>query len=169
MIKIYTDGSCIGNPGPGGWAAIILNGDKQNIVSGKKKLQPLIKKMEQDRFHITIVERSDFLAKHIRDADFAIASNGRTVFEIGALNVPLIAVSVKSIEQNHSFVEDASIGFHVNFYKKIDEDLIKKRINQMMSFRARQNFIRNLEKIDLLKGVDRVINKIMHEYEKNNN
>ena len=37
MIKIYTDGSCIGNPGPGGWAAIILSGDKQNIISGKKK------------------------------------------------------------------------------------------------------------------------------------
>ena len=37
MIKIYTDGSCIGNPGPGGWAAIILNGDNQNIISGKKK------------------------------------------------------------------------------------------------------------------------------------
>ena len=37
MIKIYTDGSCIGNPGPGGWAAIILNGNKQNIISGGKK------------------------------------------------------------------------------------------------------------------------------------
>ena len=37
MIKIYTDGSCIGNPGPGGWAAIILNGDKKDIISGKKK------------------------------------------------------------------------------------------------------------------------------------
>ena len=37
MIKIYTDGSCIGNPGSGGWAAIILNVDKQNIISGKKK------------------------------------------------------------------------------------------------------------------------------------
>ena len=37
MIKIYTDGSCIGNPGSGGWAAIILNDEKQNIISGKKK------------------------------------------------------------------------------------------------------------------------------------
>ena len=36
-IKIYTDGACIGNPGPGGWAAIILNGDKQDIISGRKK------------------------------------------------------------------------------------------------------------------------------------
>ena len=30
-IKIYTDGACIGNPGPGGWAAIIL---KENKLSG---------------------------------------------------------------------------------------------------------------------------------------
>jgi len=37
MIKIYTDGSCIGNPGSGGWAVIILNGDKQDIISGRKK------------------------------------------------------------------------------------------------------------------------------------
>ena len=37
MIKIYTDGSCIGNPGSGGWAAIIFNGDKQDIISGRKK------------------------------------------------------------------------------------------------------------------------------------
>ena len=37
MIKIYTDGSCIGNPGSGGWAAIILDGDKQDIISGRKK------------------------------------------------------------------------------------------------------------------------------------
>ena len=28
MIKIYTDGSCIGNPGKGGWAAIIIT-DKE--------------------------------------------------------------------------------------------------------------------------------------------
>ena len=49
-------------------------------------------------------------------ADFAIASNGRTIFEIGALNVPLIGVSVKAIEQNHTFIEDNKVGFHVNFY-----------------------------------------------------
>ncbi len=35
MIEIYTDGSCIGNPGPGGWGAIIL-ADKKYIVSGNE-------------------------------------------------------------------------------------------------------------------------------------
>ena len=32
--KIYTDGSCIGNPGKGGWAAIIINNGKKKIISG---------------------------------------------------------------------------------------------------------------------------------------
>ena len=37
MIKIYTDGSCIGNPGNGGWAAIIIKDGKKNKVKGSKK------------------------------------------------------------------------------------------------------------------------------------
>ena len=36
MIKIYTDGSCIGNPGKGGWAAIIIENKKQKIISGSE-------------------------------------------------------------------------------------------------------------------------------------
>ena len=37
MIKIYTDGSCIGNPGKGGWAAIILNNGKKTEIKGGMK------------------------------------------------------------------------------------------------------------------------------------
>ena len=37
MIKIYTDGSCIGNPGQGGWAAIILDEGKKTKIKGSKK------------------------------------------------------------------------------------------------------------------------------------
>jgi len=33
-IEIYTDGSCIGNPGPGGWAAIIFADDDKHEISG---------------------------------------------------------------------------------------------------------------------------------------
>ena len=36
--KIYTDGACSGNPGPGGWAAIILVDDKiKDEISGSEK------------------------------------------------------------------------------------------------------------------------------------
>lgn len=33
-ITIYTDGACSGNPGPGGWAAIIIYADKEVSISG---------------------------------------------------------------------------------------------------------------------------------------
>ncbi len=38
MIKIYTDGSCLGNPGKGGWAAIILDDGKKTELKGSKKV-----------------------------------------------------------------------------------------------------------------------------------
>ena len=37
MIKIYTDGSCLENPGNGGWAAIINNDGKVKKISGNEK------------------------------------------------------------------------------------------------------------------------------------
>ena len=37
MIKIYTDGSCLGNPGNGGWAAIIIDNNKKIQIKGSKK------------------------------------------------------------------------------------------------------------------------------------
>ena len=37
MIKIYTDGSCLENPGDGGWAAIIISDKQKKIISGNQK------------------------------------------------------------------------------------------------------------------------------------
>ena len=37
MIKIYTDGSCLENPGNGGWAAIIIDNEKKTQIKGSKK------------------------------------------------------------------------------------------------------------------------------------
>ena len=37
MITIYTDGSCLTNPGNGGWAAIINENNEKKIISGNEK------------------------------------------------------------------------------------------------------------------------------------
>lgn len=34
---LYTDGACSGNPGPGGWAALIIDGDVEREVSGAER------------------------------------------------------------------------------------------------------------------------------------
>ncbi len=33
-VEIYTDGACSGNPGPGGWAAILIFGEVEKEISG---------------------------------------------------------------------------------------------------------------------------------------
>ena len=36
-VIIYTDGSCLGNPGKGGWAAIIIKNEKEEEIFGSEK------------------------------------------------------------------------------------------------------------------------------------
>ena len=55
MIRIYTDGSCLNNPGNGGWAAIINNngdiikisGSEKNTTNNKMELMAPIKALQK--------------------------------------------------------------------------------------------------------------------------
>ena len=33
-VTIYTDGACSGNPGPGGWGAVLMYGEHRKEISG---------------------------------------------------------------------------------------------------------------------------------------
>jgi ribonuclease HI len=35
IMDIYTDGSCLGNPGPGGWGAILRGGEDRELSGGE--------------------------------------------------------------------------------------------------------------------------------------
>lgn len=37
-VTIYTDGACSGNPGPGGWAALLLYGTQERVLTGAEPL-----------------------------------------------------------------------------------------------------------------------------------
>ena len=37
-VLIYTDGACSGNPGPGGWGAILKYGEVEKELSGGEEL-----------------------------------------------------------------------------------------------------------------------------------
>ena len=60
--KIYTDGACVGNPGPGGWAAVLLiENEKKEIFGGTKlttnnrmELMAVIKALENVKFNSRI-------------------------------------------------------------------------------------------------------------------
>ncbi len=37
MVEIYTDGACSGNPGPGGWGAVLVYGQHEKELSGGER------------------------------------------------------------------------------------------------------------------------------------
>ena len=71
MIRIYTDGSCLGNPGPGGWAAVIEgNGAKRTVVgreddttNNRMEILAAIRGLETtgERSEVTVISDSQYL------------------------------------------------------------------------------------------------------------
>ena len=46
VVEIYTDGACSGNPGPGGWGAVLRYGDQQKELSGGEPADTTNNRME---------------------------------------------------------------------------------------------------------------------------
>ena len=72
-IDLYTDGACSGNPGPGGWAAILRWRDKERILAGGEKLTT------NNRMELTAVIRGLEALKE--PCQVAVYSDSRYVVE----------------------------------------------------------------------------------------
>lgn len=131
----------------------------------KEKIQKFSREMNNRGFDIHIVEKVELLSKHMIDCDYVITSNGRTVFEVASLGIPLISVSVNKRERQHNFVENNKVGYHIDFTQKGSDLVLKKCIKQMEKMENRKKFISNLQKQNLRKGIDKVTSIILTEYE----
>ena len=77
MIKIYTDGSCLNNPGNGGWAAIIninnnvkkISGSVKDTTNNKMELMAPIKALQEikEKQPIEIYTDSQYVRLGITD------------------------------------------------------------------------------------------------------
>ena len=73
-VTIYTDGACSGNPGPGGWGAILeymghekeLSGGEKSTTNNRMELTAVIKALEALKEPCTVELYSD--SKYVIDA-----------------------------------------------------------------------------------------------------
>lgn len=75
-VTIHTDGSCIGNPGPGGWAAILSSGGVSKEFSGgearttnnRMEMTAIIQGLSKlkERCDVTVVSDSKYVIDNIR-------------------------------------------------------------------------------------------------------
>lgn len=76
-IEIYTDGACKGNPGPGGWGAVLryaanekhLYGGEDNTTNNRMELMAAIRALEavKQPCHITLTTDSQYVRKGITE------------------------------------------------------------------------------------------------------
>ena len=77
MITVYTDGACKGNPGQGGWGALILENDttreiyggESNTTNNRMELMAVIKALEllKEQNDITVFTDSTYVQKGISE------------------------------------------------------------------------------------------------------
>lgn len=78
MITIYTDGACKGNPGPGGWGALIVDGDtdprelcggEAGTTNNRMELLAVIRALESiaDGGEIALYTDSQYVQKGITE------------------------------------------------------------------------------------------------------
>ena len=77
-VLIYTDGACSGNPGPGGWGAILMYGEVKKEISMFQDVNiknNLAEKLRNDEVKISdltdleIEEMTEFFKKDIAEVD----------------------------------------------------------------------------------------------------
>jgi ribonuclease HI len=85
-VTIYTDGACKGNPGPGGWAAVLLAGRHRREIAGyepettnnRMELRAAIEALKtlNRRCHVTLVTDSEYLRNGITSWIIGWQKNG---------------------------------------------------------------------------------------------
>lgn len=74
QVEIYTDGACLGNPGPGGWGAILryrgtekeISGGEKETTNNRMELTALLRAVQQMKEPCKLIVTSD--SKYVLDA-----------------------------------------------------------------------------------------------------
>ena len=132
----------------------------------KKDVELIMHQMNQDGFSVKIVLKSDTMAKHISESDFVITSNGRTVFEIASLQVPMISISANIREEKHAFSKYSGGVLSLTYKNKLNKIKTIDSIKKMLDYKTRTKLTDALKEYDLLDGVQKIDSIIKNEYEK---
>ena len=74
-VRIFTDGACSENPGPGGWAAVFNTASKCSTISGNEKMTT------NNRMELKAVIEAykKVLSKNLSDAEYELYSDSAYV------------------------------------------------------------------------------------------
>jgi spore coat polysaccharide biosynthesis predicted glycosyltransferase SpsG len=108
------------------------------------------------------------MGEHMEQADLLITSNGRTLYEAAALNVPVISIAQNHREQKHPY---AHISGGVLFLGQADyvtaENILTAVRDYIRDGQKRENMRKALEAHDITNGVEKIKKILFRETNEN--
>jgi spore coat polysaccharide biosynthesis predicted glycosyltransferase SpsG len=92
----------------------------------------------------------------------AITSGGRTVLELASLEMPTIVICQNRRETTHTFASSENGIVNLGFHGEVtDEDILETTKSVALDRDLRRTMRKKLKKLDLTKGKQRVVQRIM--------
>jgi len=144
----------------GDWAIHVVVG------MGYRHLDPLKEQAAQCRHPVQIINDTRVISRHMHQADMAVTSAGRTVFELASLGVPMMVYAQNDRETKHPFAMES----HGTIYMGGVENAEKNQFDEAATELISSRLLRNRMHHSLLKenprgGIDQVLGLIQRHLE----
>lgn len=112
--------------------------------------------------NIRVMNNLTRLSDHMREADLAFTSQGRTVFELASLGVPSIVLAQNEREQLHTFAQMHNGFMNLGLGKDVSPETIESTFKWLVDTKQIRSEMRELMlRHDLKKGINRVVDIIL--------
>ena len=134
-IIVYTDGACSGNPGKGGWAALIISQQDEEIISGSEKettnnrmeLMAVIKSLLKIKSNkISIFTDSKYVKNGIEDWIHKWKQNGWMTANKQPVKNKDLWVQLDSLRENKNIKWQWVKGHSTDRYNNLVDEAAKK-------------------------------------------
>ncbi|MCK5618889.1 MAG: UDP-2,4-diacetamido-2,4,6-trideoxy-beta-L-altropyranose hydrolase, partial [Candidatus Krumholzibacteria bacterium] len=112
--------------------------------------------------NIEVVSDTKIVSKYMSDADIAITSAGRTVFELASLGIPMIVLCQNIREQSHKMAYNSKGVINLGLGKKVTFDKFRRHLTKLLdSTDLRRDMHRALREYKFKSGIKNVWNIIL--------
>ena len=137
-IIVYTDGACSGNPGKGGWAALIISQQDEEIISGSEKettnnrmeLMAVIKSLLKIKSNkINIFTDSKYVKNGIEDWIHKWKQNGWMTANKQPVKNKDLWAQLDELRENKNIEWKWVKGHSDNKYNNMVDEIARKAVN----------------------------------------
>ncbi|GAB3704663.1 cytidylyltransferase domain-containing protein [Halorubrum pallidum] len=132
-----------------------------------EQLDPIVEALP-DNLQVEINQQVQSMAQRMEQADLLITSNGRTLYEAGSLNLPVLSIAQNAREQKHpyAFVSRGVLSLGQAAY--VSEEMIRTAVTDYITDETRRETMRTaLADHDIANGIERIKQIVFDETHEN--